>query len=200
MAYPDLCALADVTRYLPGYTTDATIDATLSALISAESVEIIRETGKEFVAISPPVNPRSFDVTAATVRYRKLPIGACSSITTVTQKRNGVTVQVIASGDYIAEPRVRHAWEPLKRLRFPQLSGSPVLLQEEDVIEINATTWGYPAIPTDIAQACAKMVIVRYVSDVAKEGTQFADAVTDDINVGGLFVSAREAISSYRIP
>lgn len=202
----DLCTRDDVVRYAPGYdqtdTANADTNATLDALISAESVEIIRRTGREFVAISPTLNPRTFDVTRGVIASRRLPIGVASAVASATQKRNGSTVQVFTlASDAVLLPRVRQAWEPYTHLWFPALSGSPALLLEEDTVDLSAT-WGYPAVPADVKQACAKLVIVRYLTDVAAEGTAFADAVTQsgDINLGGLFRDAEDVVDGYSIP
>ena len=48
MAARDLCTLADVVRYAPGYTAgdDADTDATLTTLITAVSREVHRAAGR----------------------------------------------------------------------------------------------------------------------------------------------------------
>lgn len=194
----DLCTLADVTRYVPGYTSDTDTDDTLQALITAESTEFAERTGREFVAIAG-LDPRSFDISRYHVSEREIPIGDATTIATITQKRNGATVRTITSPDVIQWPRNRQSWQPITELRFPNLCDSPVLLQEEDVFEI-AATWGFPTIPADVREACAKLVIVRYVSHIALPGTKFADAVTGNINVGGLFASASAVVERYQIP
>lgn len=198
----DLCALADVYRYAPGFDPDNAENATtvdqLANLITGQSVDIIETTNREFTAIAG-LNPRSFDVRPWHIRLRRLPIGFAASISTISQYRNGTLVNAIAAADVIEEPRNRQAWQPITDLHFPTLSNSPVLLQEEDVFVVDAT-WGYPSIPADIREACAKLVIVRYLTDTAAAGTAFSDSISEDINVGGILKSAREVVVRYSIP
>ena len=202
----DLCALDDVVGYAPGYDQadpgNADTNTKLSALIRSESVEIWRRTGREFVAIAPALDPRVFDVDCRLIDSRRLRIGAAAAITAVVQKRSGSTVQTFTlDSDAVRLPRVRQPWEPYTHLWFPELSGTPALFIEEDTIEITAT-WGYPDVPADIKEACAKLVVVRYITDVAAGGTAFADAVTanGDINLGGLFRDAEDVIEGYGLP
>jgi hypothetical protein len=48
-----------------------------------------------------------------------------------------------------------------------------------------------------IREATAKRVILRYVSDVASSGTDFADSI-DNLNLAAMFASARDAIDTLR--
>lgn len=202
----DLCDPDDVYQYAPGFDADDgdNIDTAgvIEALIDAITVETIERTGLEFVAIDPALDPRTFDVGCQLIEHRTLRIGSASAVSSVVQKRNGATVQTFALGtDVVLLPRVRQVWQPYTQLWFPTLTGSPALFIEEDTIEVSAT-WGYPSVPADIRQACAKLVIVRYLTDVAAAGTALADALTTggDINIGGLFRSATEVIDRYSIP
>jgi hypothetical protein len=197
----DLCTLADVVRYAPGYISDPDTDDTLQALITQQSVDILEATGREYVAIDPELNPRRFDVDDWTLRKRKLAIGDATSIDTITLYRGNSVAGTIETPDVIFEPRVRKAWEPITHLRFPQTSPSPVLLVCEDILELDGA-WGFPDVPASIRGACEKLVIVRYLTDIAAVGTAFADAVTagGDINIGGLFRSAREVVDRASMP
>lgn len=198
-----LCTLDDVVGYAPGYDQDATenadTNAKLTSLIEAETVSIVEQTGFEFAAITPTLNPRRFDVDEQLIRTRRLTLGAASAIASVSLYRNGSLVGAIAATDRISEPRIRQAWKPITHLRFPNTSSSPVLLVLEDVVEVDAT-WGFPSVPADVKEACAKRVVVRYLTDVAAAGTAFADAVGEEINVGGLLASARETVGRWSIP
>lgn len=200
MAYPDLCALADVTGYLPGYSSVAAIDTKLSGLITAQSVEIIERTGRELVPISPAQDPRVFYATDQVSNARRLQIGDASAVTSVVQARFGTNIHTYTMGtDAILMPNVKQAWEPYTSIWFPWLSSNPAIFFVEDTFTVTGT-WGFPSIPSDVKEACAKLVIVRYVTDIAKAGTEFADAITDDINIGGLFVSATSVIERYSKP
>jgi hypothetical protein len=198
-----LCSLADVFSYVPGFEPEdednQQVLAKLRDLIGSQSVEIANVTGLEFTPAVPTNNPRLFDVGVPQIETREVVIGEASVINSITQIRQGATITTIAPPSVVYEPRVRKPWQPIRALRFPWYVSPPVILWFEDVLQVDAV-WGYPSIPTDIRQACAKMVVVRYVTDVANSGTAFSDAARDgDISLAGLLVSAREAIGGYTI-
>lgn len=195
----DLVTLAEFKSYIPGSTgTDA--DPILTRLIAAESVAIREATGREFTAITG-ANPRSFDIDVWVAKSRKLQIGEAATITTVTIKdKAGTTLETVAAANRVSLPRVRDEWDPITSIWFPIDAPAAASLVERDVIEINAT-WGYPSVPADIKEACAKRVIVRYLTDVAAAGTSFAQALDEsDISIGGLLASAGEVVRRYSIP
>jgi hypothetical protein len=194
-----LCELSDVISYAPRYRSERTTDALLERMILAESRMIQRETGREFLALSPAVNPRRFDLTLWHVRHRKVYIGDAAAVTTVKviDYDQSTVVETIASTNYVLMPRVRDTtWEPITALHFPPQSPDPADLYVGRVLEVDGT-WGFPAVPDDIREACAKLVVARYAFDVASAGTQLAEAL-DAVNVGALFASGRAVVESYR--
>lgn len=200
----DLCNLADVYRYVPGFdpadgaNTDTV--ATLTALITAESRGIYRDTGREFIAI-PDEDPRTFDLTRSIVARRSLPIGDVDTVTQVELfDYDGTTsLGVIDPSLYVLDPRIREEWEPYTRIRFPYRPSSIVLLARGRTLEITGT-WGFQSVPEDIVQACAKLVVVRYFTDSAQAGTDLSDALDPTFSVSGLTRSALEAVQGYSDP
>jgi hypothetical protein len=194
----DLCELADVLRYVPGYETEEATDETLQAQITAESRRIHRTTGREFVAIAG-LDPRLFEIGRKELGNRRIRIGDATEIETVRILRDDATTPVaeLDPGVYAAQPYVREEWEPIRELKLLQAAPTPSYGQ---LLEVSAV-WGYPSIPEDIREACAKLVIVRYLTDIAFRGTALSDALGEsEINVGGLLVSAREAIANHGTP
>jgi BppU N-terminal domain len=196
-----LCELEDVTDYAPGYRSDPRTDAVLEQMIIAESRAIHQETGREFKAISG-ANPRQFDLWEWNARTRTVNIGDVATITTVTIKdATGSTLQTVASADRVSLPRVREEWEPITALFFPWDSASPATLLwtgATQYVEIDGT-WGFPAVPADLKEACARLVLFRYVTDVTAAGSSFADAL-QEVNVGALFANARGVVERYQLP
>lgn len=198
----DLCALADVTRLVPGYTSDADTDALLTVFISAESRTAHQQYGREFVTIAGATT-RSFDVDARMVRQRRVAVGDMTSVTTVTIKDvQGATVETVASADYVKvgdeENRTREEWEPITELWFPSSSASPAALSDGCVLEV-VGVWGFPSLPSDIVVATAKLVLVRYVADATSAGSALSDALNEQgFDAGVAFVSAREVFRSYQ--
>lgn len=195
-----LCELEEVTSYAPGYVNEPETDTTLNDLILAESFAIMQETGREMRAISPAVNTRRFDLGGYNVSSRKLRIGDASSVSSVAlyDTDNATLVTSLPSSAYVLEPRVRAEWEPIRRLYFPPFaSGSPTFLIGQ-VIEV-VGTWGWPAIPADLRQACARIVMFRYVQDATSAGSSFAEALAS-VNVGALYASGRSVVEKYVTP
>lgn len=201
----DLCTLRDVFRLVPGFDPDdvdnADIVETCANLISSESVSVIRETGREIVEI-PDNNPRTFDLTHSICARRSLPIGDAAAVTQIELfDYDGTTsLGIIDPGLYILLPRLRQSWEPLTRVRFPYRPASPPpLLAPGRTLAITGT-WGFPQIPFDLRQACAKRVLLRYIADTANAGTRLADAIDDTFNIGALLASARDTVDGYSRP
>ena len=195
-----LCAIADVVRYVPAYSSDAQSDELLETLIAAESRSIHQTFGREFVAIVGQ-NPRLFDLTPWNVRQRRVRIGDAAAVTQVrVLDEDGTLWQLVAAADWHALPRAREEWEPIRQIRLREKSANPATFSAGQVLEVTGT-WGFPVVPEDVRQACAKLVIVRYMSDTDLRGTRFASAVEDsDIFIPGLLRSAGEALRGYGGP
>ena len=193
----ELCVLADVTRLVPSYTTNVATDALLNTLITSESRAAHRQTGREFVTITG-LTTRSFDIDERSARSRIVPIGDNNTITTVTVKDiQGTTLETVASSNYVKLPRIREEWEPVVELWFPKGAATPAGLASGYVLEV-AGTWWFPSIPTDVVQAVAKLVLVRYLSDAAAAGTALADALNEqEFNAGVAFASAQDVLRGY---
>lgn len=193
-----LCELEDVTAFVPGYVSDPMTDALLEQLIIAESRAIHGRTGREFKVISPAVGTRRFDISPANEYTRTIRIGDLATLSTVKIiSTNQVTeLQTVASPNYVALPRVREEWEPITGLFFPPGTGAAASILYGYVLEVTGT-WGFPALPADLRQACAQRVIFRYVSDAAAAGTRFSEALAE-INIGALFASSEAVISNYQ--
>lgn len=205
LVFRGLCELADVTSFAPRYTGDADTDALLERLILAETRSIQRETGREFVAFSPAVAMRRFDIAAWNVQARKIYIGDLAQApNTVKIIENDQTteIQTVASTDYVLLPRVRDGWAPITAIFFPWATTNAVDLVAGRVLEITLSgtnVWGFPSIPDDIREACAKLVVARYALDAANAGTLLADSLAQ-INIGALFASGRSVVESYALP
>jgi hypothetical protein len=195
-----LCELEDAASYAPGYRSDPATDSVLRQLIAAESRAIHERTGREFKAIMPVVGTRRFDIASWNSSERKVRIGDASAITTVKviDSDQVTEIETVAAANYVTLPRVRQEWEPITALLFPSRSASAASLLSGRVLEV-AGTWGFPSIPADLREACAKLVVTRYVSDAAAAGSAFSEALAE-VNVGALFASAREVVESYTTP
>jgi hypothetical protein len=207
VVFRGLCELADVYSYAPGYRRrpDADTDALLERLILAETRAIQRDTGREFVAIYPAQATRRFDLGTAEVSSRVVRIGDLAQAPTGSSTvklidADQVTVaQTVAAADYVPLPRVRGSWEPITGLFFPPSTPAAAELVGGRVLEIalaGTDVWGYPSVPDDIREACAKLVVSRYALDVANAGTLLAESLAE-VNVGALFASGRSTIESY---
>lgn len=195
----DLCTLAEVKTYIPGYVTDTDTDTLLQRFINAESTTILNR-GREFVVIGTNPQARSFYLNSYDVDTRTLPVGdlATTPTTVAVTTIDGTAVQTVAAASIIGKPYLRQAWDPITDLVFPAGALDPATLSDGNVITVTGT-YGFPSIPPDVREACCKMVVVRYLTDVARAGTDLSDAV-DNLNIGGLLTSAREALDQYYAP
>lgn len=196
-----LCTRADVIRLVPGYTDDPSTDGVIDDLIQAESQTWLRDTSRELVAIATGSSARLFDVGWKEVATRKVRIGDAATVASVEiQDQTGATVETVASGDYVEMPRTRQAWEPITSLWFPPGSSNTASLAQGYVVEATGT-WGFPAVPEDVRISIARMVLVRYVADVAPTGTRFADAINEQgFDIAMAFASAQSVKRSYSQP
>jgi hypothetical protein len=195
-----LCEIEDVTAYAPGYRDDPNTTSVIEQLVLAESRAIHQETGREFKAIVPANDPRQFDIWDWNANCRIVNIGDASTITTVTVKdAAGTVLQTVATTDRVSLPRVREEWEPITALYFPFDSASPAsFIGGTRVLEVTGT-WGFPVVPADLREACARLVLFRYVTDVTAAGSSFAEALAE-VNVGALFANARSVVERYQLP
>ncbi len=196
-----LCARPDVIRLVPGYSDDPNTDGVLEDLIQAESQTWLTDTGRELVPVAAASSARQFDITWQDFLARKVYIGDANAITLVTvNDQNGTLSETVASPARVSFPRTRQPWEPITALYFPALATSASTLTPGNVLEVTAT-WGFPAVPDDVRVAVAKMVLVRYVADVAPSGSSLADALNQQgFDVGMAFASAQAVKRSYSIP
>ena len=195
-----LCELEDVTAYAPGYKSDPRTDAVIEQFILAASREMSQRTGRELKAITPVLSTRRFDFDYDSLRSRVVHIGDAASISSVKviDEDQASVIETVAAANYVTLPRNRQEWEPINALYFPDRSPLPAGFSWGRVIEVTGT-WGFPAVPADLKEACARLVVFRYVTDVTQAGTQFSESL-EGINVGSLFASSRDVIESYGIP
>lgn len=213
----DLCELGDALRYIPGYTPAPDTDATFQALITSISLDTFDQIGREFVARGTPGETRLFEIDGYDVEEREVLIGDATSIDTVEiHDQRGNTLQTVPDASYVLLPRSRDAWQPVTSLSFPVDVDEPAILalsrlsagiyydpgtwrsrrSPERLLAVTAS-WGFPQIPSNVREAVAKLVIVRYLTDVADTGTAITDAM-DNINIAGLYRSATESLQAYR--
>jgi len=209
----DLCALADVLKLVPGYTagSDTNTDVTLGELITEQSRDAMESCGREFKAIeSSQPAIRQFDIDETVARRRKLFIGDLSAVPTlfVLKDAQGNLVQTLSSSSYVLLPRVREDWQPYSTVWFRfDAADAATLWGVGDwwtggglVAEITAT-WGFPSVPTTVKDAVARLVIVRYLNDVASVGTQFAEAADrGSFNIAGSVRQALTALDRFHVP
>lgn len=201
MAARDLCTRADVTSYAPGYISNATTDALIDRLITAISDEIHRNAGREFKAISPADSVRRFEIGPEHRRSRIVRIGDLSTDPTavkIVDYDQSTVVQTVTAANYVPLPRDREEWQSYTAIHLPPRSPLAVSLATGHLLEVTGT-WGFPSVPDDIREACAGIVLFRYVSDAAAAGTLLAESL-EEVNVGVLYAAARGVIDGYAPP
>lgn len=197
----DLCTLADVTSYIPAYVANAITDRKLRRLISAESDLIHDEAGREIVAKGTQPATRTFEISTKAAQLRQLNVGDLAStddlVVSILHWDGTVSRTVDLSAIvplYEGERQPTRDWEPITELSFPWGRPQMPVFIPQQALELTGT-FGFPQIPRFVREACAKRVIIRYVSDVAHSGTDFANAVEQgNLNLAAMFNAAEDAI------
>lgn len=199
-----LCTLEDVQSYIPGYIpySDLSTDTILMEMIDSVSTEIHHEARRDFLPAQTNPYAKLFDVSVSDAENRRIFIRDLANLTGLTvgiSQLDGTVVGSVStpSTAVIGQPRNRQPWEPYNYLWFPAGQANSVSLNPGSVVTVTGN-WGFPQIPADIRQACVKLVINRYLRDVAAGGTAFADAVTDaDFSLSTAYASAQDTIQAY---
>jgi len=205
-----LCELEDVLAYAPGYESDDATNALLEQLIEAESYWMQRRMKTEYVGPGA-TSIRRYDLAewfahpedAYYLAERELDIGALSDSTGLivrVYEADGTTLTAtVPATDYTLLPRVRDSFEPYDVIRFTRAGPFPAALSASGILELESDAWGWQAVPPDVVQACARRVLLRYLTDAAGAGTSLADALRG-VNVDGLLASSSEVIRDRRVP
>lgn len=211
----DLCTVEDVQAIVPGYQSEQDTDDLLQRFITSESALIPAEAGRELIGpmtepdlpsnpALPDVVARTFPIDHACYALGHIYIGDLREIDQIDTEIEvlnsaGTSILTVDLADVIplygmppAREYARETWEPITALRFRP----GVALGYRTTLKVTGT-WGFPAVPPFIREACAKRVILRYVSDVAAAGTSLADSI-DNLVLAAMFASARDAIDIIR--
>lgn len=200
----DLCGFSDVTGYVPGYDpedeSNETTNDLLARLITSESENIMRESGREIIPFGDQPATRSFEITPHAARAQRISVGDLSTINDSDfalelldqNDANPATIDTASiRAIYFGRRQPIERWEPVTDL---ELKPGAVRLVAGRTVLVTGN-WGWPIVPQFLVEATAKRVILRYLSDVAATGTAFSDAI-DNANLAGLFASARDAVAS----
>lgn len=199
----DLCTLADVKAYVPAYDGN-TADDVLQALITAESDLFSRDARREIARHPGGAATRLFTVNRIADKARIVQIGDLSTADAITVsllKDDGTaddSVEDLYVPLYDGDRNPIAAWQPVTELAFPRhLEDTPRFCTGK-VLSVNGV-WGFPSIPSFVAQGVAARVIVRYLIDVAAQGTDFSDAIVQSsLNFGGLNDRAEDALQAVQ--
>jgi hypothetical protein len=154
--------------------------------------------------LSVVANPSSkvFDLSAWEANERKMWVGDLKNTTglaVVITQQDGTAVATLSmtNSAIVALPRNRQEWQPYNHLSFPSVLADAPALAEGYIVTVTGN-WGFQSVPSDIKTACIKLVILRYLRDVASSGTALSDALGNPIfDLGSAFASARDTIESY---
>lgn len=201
----DLCTLADVVLAVPGYDdslpSNASTNAKLQDLITSESQLIHDQTGREIVGLNADARDFVIDSTIA-FRTCRVPVGDLASLEDAVIEVLSGAGTVVATVDpshvdaiYGVRRYPVHEWDPITELEMLTVRGAPALAPGQ-LLRVTGA-WGFPEIPAFIRTAAVNRTILRYISDVAPTGTQFAEAA-GELNLAAMFASARDAVEEIK--
>ncbi len=146
----NLTTLAAVKEQMETETTAA--DDVIETLIGAASQAIIRHLGRRLI-LEDGADDRYFDERDAYDHdQRELWVWDLSAAPTeveILDAAADTVAELTVASDLVVVPRNREAWQPVERIRFRAGVTGPLYGQEVRVRGV----WGWPAIPSDIAQA-----------------------------------------------
>jgi hypothetical protein len=171
-----LITLDYAKEYLKTRASDEGEDDLLIELINAASTEIHNLAGREFKPRGTNPQTRAFDVPASwygtwpLFRSREFFVGDLAAFPTDV-KINGTSINLAA---VTALPRVREDWQPFSHLRLDNtILLTPTLTTYRYALVEVTGTWGFPAVPENIKQAC-RVTVAHWVNrDIATWGEVF---------------------------
>jgi len=193
----NLCSIADAREHVPGLKpANTTANPKLERLINAESAIMLKRARREFVPRATNPQTRRFHLEALDVRERIVSLGdlATGAALTVTLKTlDGTVVEVVVAANYVLLPENRDPWQPYAEIWFPSAAATPATLVEGYVLEL-VGTFGFPSVPEDLRQECAKNVAAKYVRT-----RPVSDQMGEDAPDQQLRVSYKDT-DSHRVP
>jgi hypothetical protein len=189
----DLCTLADVKTYLPGYEPNDATDAKLQQLITAESDQFTADSAFEFVAAGAQPAARLFTVYPGW--GRRVHVGALANTEELVVKLvddNGAETDVDTdniTAVYATAYQPTAVWQPITTIEIR----TPTFLAGQ-LVKVTGN-WGFPSVPPFVREAVAATVLLRYISDVAETGTTLSDAL-DNVNIRSLVARRQDALAA----
>lgn len=166
-----LCEVSDVRLVLDKPGEDRAQDTVIEWFIKGASDLIHLWTGREFVATDTQPATRLFEVNGF-CSSREVPIGDLSAVPTAVLivDAYGDTVSTLTvATDVVLMPLVRRSWQPITSLK---LRPDVVAISSDYLLSVTGT-FGWPAIPANVRQACAQMVAIYMRRDVQAFSTTF---------------------------
>lgn len=166
-----LAEVAEVRDFLQKPSGDRDQDTAIANALAAASPLIHEWCGREFVALGTNPVARLFEINGY-ASTREIPIGDLSAAPTAvsTIDANGDTVATLTvADDIVALPLVRKPWQPITALRIRPSAAS---LSSSYLLSVTGT-WGFPAIPEDVKQACIVTVGIWIRRDVQAFASTF---------------------------
>lgn len=147
-----LCSIDDVKMRME--TESTSTDDVLQALIVAASRAIHTHTGREFAATDPPGTARAVDVGvfAAHATTWGIPIGELAAAPTAVEILDSygtVAATLTPAADVVPMPLAPRPGRPYTHLRLRPNVNAPAAA---DLLRVTGT-WGWPAVPADVAHA-----------------------------------------------
>lgn len=207
-----LCSVADVKHLIPGMDADdETEDDALIRVINSETRSIYEETSREFVGPTelddddlpvPALATRAFPVTSDVVDERLLEVGDIATdedLEVELRLADGTVMQTVDASAIVLQPRNRWApWDPYTYIEFPSGLAASAPLAAGQIAYVTAT-FGFPAIPADIREACTYRVVAKSLVDIVRVASAFEDA-TGGVDISKGLAAGFRAIRRYRTP
>lgn len=179
----DLCTLANVKEALE--TVEVTRDALIATLITAASVAIMQDTGREFAPATASAT-RRVQVDGYVVSLEPYDL---RTATTVTLHPESSSPLVLAAGvDYQLMPAVSAdaVYQAIQLSAYHVLTSDTALKFGHALLDI-AGAWGFTAPPVDVTRACVETVRAWLRADVSEFALESLIATGPSVLPRGVF-------------
>jgi hypothetical protein len=163
----DLCTLANVREALEVPTADTSRDALVGTLITAASVAIMQDTGREF-APSTSSATRRIQVDGYMVSLEPYDLRTVSTMTLHPESSSPIT---LGTADYQLVPAVSAdgVYQAVAISRYQVLLSDTAFKFGYALLDI-AGAWGFTSVPLDVTRACVETVKTWLRADVGEFG------------------------------
>lgn len=198
MAAGDLTSLANAREYIQKVAGDTAQDTVISNLITRASKAIMVYTDREFAPVSAAGTTRRLQVSSLVVPFAPWDLNTIAANGVVLDPESS-SPRILAATDYVALPvgKFDGVWTRLRLSSLLAFASNTQINMGFSLIDVIGT-WGFPAIPADVEQACIDTVYAWMRGNVQVMSQAYElDTAIAPVSEPNLPMSARWKLKPY---